>query len=69
MAQGFDRPIPARRDLTRWDYRLPFGYTNATMRVPFLEAVKQRLLLGDGAMGTQLIEAGLPVGGCGAESL
>lgn len=37
------------------------------MRVPFLEAVKQRLLLGDGAMGTQLIEAGLPVGGCGAE--
>jgi len=37
------------------------------MRVPFLETVKQRLLLGDGAMGTQLIEAGLPVGGCGAE--
>jgi len=28
------------------------------MRVPFLEAVKQRLLLGDGAMGTQLIEPG-----------
>jgi len=37
------------------------------MRVPFLESVKQRLLLGDGAMGTQLIEAGLSVGGCGAE--
>ena len=37
------------------------------MRIGFLEAVKQRLLLGDGAMGTQLIEAGLPVGGCGAE--
>lgn len=37
------------------------------MRVPFLEAVKQRLLLSDGAMGTQLIEAGLAVGGCGAE--
>ncbi len=51
----------------RWNYSLPFGYTNGTMRVPFLEAVKQRLLLGDGAMGTQLIEAGLPVGGCGAE--
>jgi methionine synthase I (cobalamin-dependent) len=37
------------------------------MRVPFLEAVKQRLLLGDGATGTELIEAGLPVGDCGAE--
>jgi len=37
------------------------------MRVPFREAVENRLLLGDGAMGTQLIEAGLPVGGCGAE--
>jgi len=37
------------------------------MRVGFLEAVKQRSLLGDGAMGTQLIEAGLPAGGCGAE--
>ena len=37
------------------------------MRIPFLQAVKQRLLVGDGAMGTQLIEAGLAVGGCGAE--
>lgn len=37
------------------------------MRVPLLKAVKNRLLLGDGAMGTQLIEAGLPVGGCGAQ--
>lgn len=37
------------------------------MRVGLLEAVRQRLLLGDGAMGTQLIKAGLPVGGCGAE--
>ena len=37
------------------------------MRVPFLNAVKNRVLLADGAMGTQLIEAGLVVGGCGAE--
>jgi len=37
------------------------------MRVSFLDAVKQRLLLGDGAMGTQLVEAGLPAGACGAE--
>ncbi len=37
------------------------------MRRPFLEAVKKRRLVGDGAMGTQLIEAGLPVGGCGDE--
>ena len=31
------------------------------MRMPLLEAVKSRVLVGDGAMGTQLIEAGLPV--------
>lgn len=37
------------------------------MRAPLLEVVKQKPLLGDGAMGTQLIEAGLPVGGCGDE--
>ena len=30
-----------------------------------LEAVKYRVLLGDGAMGTQLQQAGLPPGGCG----
>jgi len=37
------------------------------MREPFLEAVAHRVFLGDGAMGTQLIEAGLPAGGCGDE--
>ena len=31
----------------------------------FLEALKQRTLLGDGAMGTQLQQAGLVPGGCG----
>jgi len=30
-----------------------------------LEALKHRVLLGDGAMGTQLQQAGLPPGGCG----
>jgi 5-methyltetrahydrofolate--homocysteine methyltransferase len=35
------------------------------MRKPLLEAVKQRPLLGDGAMGTQLMFAGLEQGGCG----
>lgn len=30
-----------------------------------LEALKERVLLGDGAMGTQLQLAGLPPGGCG----
>ena len=30
-----------------------------------LEAVKHRVLLGDGAMGTELQRAGLPPGGCG----
>jgi len=37
------------------------------MRIPFVETVRHRLLVVDGAMGTQLIEAGLPVGGCAAE--
>jgi 5-methyltetrahydrofolate--homocysteine methyltransferase len=33
--------------------------------VTLLEAVRARVLLGDGAMGTQLQQAGLPPGGCG----
>jgi 5-methyltetrahydrofolate--homocysteine methyltransferase len=33
--------------------------------VKLLEALKDRVLLGDGAMGTQLQAAGLPPGGCG----
>ncbi|MGD9765361.1 MAG: homocysteine S-methyltransferase family protein [Candidatus Binatia bacterium] len=37
------------------------------LRPPFLEAVRTRVLVGDGAMGTQLFEAGLPVGACGDE--
>jgi 5-methyltetrahydrofolate--homocysteine methyltransferase len=35
------------------------------MKQPLLEAIKQRPLLGDGAMGTQLMLAGLEQGGCG----
>jgi 5-methyltetrahydrofolate--homocysteine methyltransferase len=35
------------------------------MKKPLLEAIKQRPLLGDGAMGTQLMLAGLEQGGCG----
>src|SRR3954465_3488099 len=37
------------------------------MRVPLLEAIQQRPLLGDGAMGTQLMIAGLEQGNCGEE--
>jgi 5-methyltetrahydrofolate--homocysteine methyltransferase len=33
--------------------------------VTLLEAIRERVLLGDGAMGTQLQQAGLPPGGCG----
>jgi 5-methyltetrahydrofolate--homocysteine methyltransferase len=33
--------------------------------VTLLEAIRHRVLLGDGAMGTQLQRAGLPPGGCG----
>src|SRR5262245_8404034 len=35
------------------------------MKRPILEAVKERVLLGDGAMGTQLKFAGLEQGACG----
>lgn len=35
------------------------------MKPPLLVALNQRLLLGDGAMGTQLMLAGLEQGGCG----
>ncbi len=35
------------------------------MREPFLDAVAKRVLLADGAMGTRLVEAGLPVGASG----
>jgi 5-methyltetrahydrofolate--homocysteine methyltransferase len=35
------------------------------MKKPLLEAIKDRPLLGDGAMGTQLMLAGLEQGGCG----
>jgi len=35
------------------------------MKIPLLEAIRQRPLLGDGAMGTQLMLAGLVQGNCG----
>lgn len=35
------------------------------MKQTLLEAIKNRVLLGDGAMGTQLQQAGLEPGGCG----
>src|ERR1700748_1758176 len=35
------------------------------MKKPLLEAIKDRPLLGDGAMGTQLMIAGLEQGNCG----
>ncbi len=37
------------------------------MHRPFLEAARDRVLLADGAMGTQLVEAGLAVGQSSAE--
>jgi 5-methyltetrahydrofolate--homocysteine methyltransferase len=37
------------------------------MRQPLLEALQERPLLGDGAMGTQLMMAGLEQGNCGEE--
>ena len=35
------------------------------MKMPLLEAIRERPLLGDGAMGTQLMFAGLEQGNCG----
>src|SRR3954447_19862027 len=37
------------------------------MKKPLLEAIRERPLLGDGAMGTQLMLAGLESGACGEE--
>src|ERR1700758_1157116 len=37
------------------------------MKQTLLQAIKQRPLLGDGAMGTQLMLAGLEQGNCGEE--
>lgn len=37
------------------------------MRPTFLDAIAQRVLVGDGAMGTQLIAQGLPMGGSAEE--
>src|SRR5437016_14596249 len=36
-------------------------------KTPLLEAIRERPLLGDGAMGTQLMLAGLVQGNCGEE--
>src|SRR5258706_15708239 len=41
------------------------GETDLTVRKPLLDAIKERPLLGDGAMGTQLMLAGLEQGLCG----
>src|SRR3954469_24200491 len=35
------------------------------MKKPLLQALQERILLGDGAMGTQLMYAGLTQGSCG----
>ena len=35
------------------------------MKTPLLDIVRTRPLIGDGAMGTQLMLAGLEQGGCG----
>ena len=43
----------------------PVDGFEAIARLKLLEALKHRVLLGDGAMGTQLQQAGLPPGGCG----
>src|SRR5881628_1890334 len=41
--------------------------TEDSMRTPLLETIRQRPLLADGAMGTQLMIAGLEQGHCGEQ--
>src|SRR6266853_1219710 len=47
--------------------RLGFVRDGTTMKKPLLQALQDRPLLGDGAMGTQLMFVGLEQGNCGEE--
>src|SRR3954469_22720746 len=59
------RPRPTRTTRTgRGAYHRNSGSTRA-MKKPILQAMQDRPLLGDGAMGTQLMIAGLEQGNCG----
>ena len=49
----------------RFTTRSPSAATGERMKTPLLDIVRTRPLLGDGAMGTQLMLAGLEQGGCG----
>jgi 5-methyltetrahydrofolate--homocysteine methyltransferase len=61
-------PVPSPAECQRSDSTGEgAGGTTTTMKKPLLQALKDRPLLGDGAMGTQLMFAGLEQGNCGEE--
>src|SRR3954469_20943978 len=47
--------------------RSPYPANRCHMKKPLLEILQERPLVGDGAMGTQLMYAGLEQGNCGEE--
>src|SRR5215210_4267709 len=49
------------------DDPLRAGGARGEERLNLLEAIRERVLIGDGAMGTQLMLAGLEQGNCGEE--
>src|SRR6185295_11969922 len=51
--------VPSRADGS------PRAAGGGMSRSPLLDALRTRVLLGDGAMGTELQQAGLESGGCG----
>src|SRR3954467_6014142 len=61
------REPPAQMGLGPGNHSLRAGPTGcgAMVKKQLLDAIKERPLLGDGAMGTQLMLAGLEQGGCG----
>src|SRR3954470_4899015 len=61
------REPPAQMGLGPGNHSLRAGPTGcgAMVKKQLLDAIKERPLLGDGAMGTQLMTAGLVQGNCG----
>src|SRR5215472_11801220 len=55
-----------KRSTMHWRSR-NLGIVRSMMKKPLLEAIRERPLLCDGAMGTQLMIAGLEQGNCGEE--
>lgn len=64
LAAGWKLPF-AVSAIPRKEWIIIFAGKSQKMRLPILGAIKQHVLLSDGAMGTQLQQAGLKPGECG----